>query len=101
MRPLETLHNNLCFKNLNNFLTRMINDRQSPYEVKNQSDKIKTSLSYTQQLSNSIDISRQSTANTSLEKLIDSSFINNNSNNNNNINDKSNLKLNNENEQKK
>lgn len=24
MRPLETLHNNLCFKNLNNFLTRMI-----------------------------------------------------------------------------
>lgn len=24
MRPLETLHNNLCFKNLNYFLTRMI-----------------------------------------------------------------------------
>lgn len=24
MRPLETLHNNLCFKNLNNFLTRMV-----------------------------------------------------------------------------
>lgn len=32
MRPLETLHNNLCFKNLNNFLTRMINDRHSPYD---------------------------------------------------------------------
>jgi hypothetical protein len=32
MRPLETLHNNLCFKTLNNFLTKMINDRQSPYE---------------------------------------------------------------------
>ncbi len=24
MRPLETLHNNLCFKALNSFLTRMI-----------------------------------------------------------------------------
>jgi hypothetical protein len=32
MRPLETLHNNLCFKTLNNFLTRMINDRQMSYE---------------------------------------------------------------------
>ena len=32
MRPLETLHNNLCFKTLNNFLTKMINDRQSPHE---------------------------------------------------------------------
>ncbi len=27
MRPLEILHNNLCFKVLNNFLTRMINDK--------------------------------------------------------------------------
>ncbi len=25
MRPLETLHNNLCFNTLNSFLTRMIN----------------------------------------------------------------------------
>jgi hypothetical protein len=32
MRPLETLHNNLCFKTLNNFLTRMINDKQSSNE---------------------------------------------------------------------
>lgn len=32
MRPLETLHNNLCFKTLNAFLTRMVNDRQSPHE---------------------------------------------------------------------
>lgn len=28
IRPLETLHNNLCFKTLNNFLTRMINDKE-------------------------------------------------------------------------
>lgn len=28
IRPLETLHNNLCFKVLNNFLTRMVNDKQ-------------------------------------------------------------------------
>jgi hypothetical protein len=28
MRPLETLHNNLCFKSLNAFLERMINERQ-------------------------------------------------------------------------
>ena len=33
MRPLETLHNNLCFKSLNNFLTRMIYDRHSPNEI--------------------------------------------------------------------
>lgn len=32
MRPLETLHNNLCFKNLNNFLTRMINDRSTSHD---------------------------------------------------------------------
>lgn len=31
MRPLETLHNNLCFNTLNSFLTRMINDRLSPH----------------------------------------------------------------------
>lgn len=33
MRPLETLHNNLCFKSLNTFLTRMIYDRHSPNEI--------------------------------------------------------------------
>ena len=32
MRPLETLHDNLCFKILDDFLTRMINDRYSPYD---------------------------------------------------------------------
>ena len=32
MRPLETLHNDLCFKTLNNFLTKMINDKQSADE---------------------------------------------------------------------
>ena len=33
MRPLETLHNNLCFKTLNDFLTKMVNERQSPHET--------------------------------------------------------------------
>ena len=33
MRPLETLHNNLCFKNLEYFLTRIINDRHSPNDI--------------------------------------------------------------------
>jgi hypothetical protein len=33
MRPLETLHDNLCFKTLDEFLTRMINDRYSPFKT--------------------------------------------------------------------
>lgn len=52
MRPLETLHNNLCFENLNNFLTRMIYDRHSPYIGSN---SISKSISYSNQFSNSID----------------------------------------------
>ena len=57
MRPLETLHNNLCFKNLNNFLTRMINDRPTSnecvakclldnrIEIDNKSDKLESNIS--------------------------------------------------------
>lgn len=52
MRPLETLHNNLCFKNLNNFLTRMIYDRHSPHET----TILTKSTSYTNQLSNGSDL---------------------------------------------
>ena len=32
MRPLETLHNNLCFNVLDKFLNEMINDRLSPFD---------------------------------------------------------------------
>ncbi|CAF0824579.1 unnamed protein product [Brachionus calyciflorus] len=45
MRPLETLHNNLCFKNLNNFLTRMINDSSSTSNVSNSQNKLRYSVS--------------------------------------------------------
>jgi hypothetical protein len=47
MRPLETLHNNLCFKTLNSFLTRMIYDRHSPQE----NGSLAKSGSYSNQLS--------------------------------------------------
>lgn len=44
IRPLETLHNNLCFRVLNDFLIRMINDKQDESSaaaaaVSNKSDK--------------------------------------------------------------
>ena len=65
MRPLETLHNNLCFKNLNNFLTRMIDTNKANGSLKGQ-DQLKRSLSYAQQISNSFDVSCPSL---NLEKL--------------------------------
>jgi hypothetical protein len=50
MRPLETLHDNLCFKILDDFLTKMINDRYSPYgheiiQINSKQDLLSTQLS--------------------------------------------------------
>lgn len=52
MRPLETLHNNLCFKNLNNFLTRMINDSAAWSSASSMQNKLNRSLSSATNLSN-------------------------------------------------
>ncbi len=52
MRPLETLHNNLCFKNLNNFLTRMIYNKQKPNQQLSSNSCVYESIMYSKQFSN-------------------------------------------------